>query len=133
MAEQWEASPDGLTWTFHLRETLVVGRHAGDGGGFPVCVAAASSIPRLAASYAYFPYIIKNAQKINAGHLPGTALGVTAPAPRTLEVQLEQPAPYLPEMLMHNSMMPVPRHVVESQGQGLGQARHLCLQRRLHS
>jgi oligopeptide transport system substrate-binding protein len=115
MAERWETSPDGLTWTFHLRDT-----HWSDG----VSLTADDFLfawrrlldPKIAASYAYFPYIIRNAEKINAGHLPGTALGVTTQGPRTLVVQLEHPAPYLPEMLMHNSMMPVPRHVVEKHG-----------------
>ena len=70
----------------------------------------------MAASYAYFPYIIKNAQPINAGHLPASALGARALGPRTLEVHLEHPAPYLLEMLTHTSMMPLPRHVVEAKG-----------------
>ena len=115
MAERWEASPDGLTWTFHLRDAVW-----SDGVPFTAddFLFAWRRLldPELAASYAYFPYIIKNAQKINAGHLPGTALGVTTQDPRTLVITLEQPAPYLPEMLMHSSMMPVPRHVVEKHG-----------------
>jgi oligopeptide transport system substrate-binding protein len=115
MAEHWETSPDGLTWTFHLRDALW-------SDGVPVTaddfIFAWRRLlePKLAASYAYYPYIIRNAQKINAGHLPGTALGATAPDPRTLVVQLEHPAPYLIEMLVHSSMMPVPRHVVEKYG-----------------
>jgi oligopeptide transport system substrate-binding protein len=115
MAERWETAPDGLTWTFHLRDTLW-------SDGAPITsddfLFAWRRLldPKLAASYAYFPDIIRNAQKISAGHLPGTALGATAPDPRTLIVQLEHPAPYLPEMLMHTSMMPVPRHVVEKHG-----------------
>jgi oligopeptide transport system substrate-binding protein len=115
MAERWEASPDGLTWTFHLRDAVW-----SDGIPFTsddfLFAWRRLLDPRLAASYAYFPYIIRNAQKINSGHLPGTALGVTTPDPRTLVIALEQPAPYLPEMLMHSSMMPVPRHVVEKHG-----------------
>jgi oligopeptide transport system substrate-binding protein len=115
MAERWEASPDGLTWTFHLRDAMW-----SDGVPFTsddfLFAWRRLLDPKIAASYAYFPAIIKNAQKINAGHLPGTALGVTVPDPRTLVVALEQPAPYLPEMLMHTSMMPVPRHVVEKHG-----------------
>jgi oligopeptide transport system substrate-binding protein len=115
MAERWETSPDGLTWTFHLRDALW-------SDGVPL---TANDFlfawrrlldPKLAASYAYFSYIIRNAQKISAGHLPGTALGAAAQGPRTLVVALEQPAPYLPEMLMNTSMMPVPRHVVEKHG-----------------
>jgi len=115
MAERWEASPDGLTWTFHLRDAVW-----SDGTPFTsddfLFAWRRLLDPKIAASYAYFPYIIKNAEKINAGHLPGTALGVTSQGPRTLVIALEHPAPYLPEMLMHTSMMPVPRHVVERHG-----------------
>jgi oligopeptide transport system substrate-binding protein len=111
IAERWETSPDGLTWTFHLRDALW-------SDGAPVTaddfIFAWRRVldPKLAASNAYFPYIIKNGEKINAGHLPGTALGAAAPDPRTLVITLEHPVPYLTEILMHYSMMPVPRHVV---------------------
>ena len=115
MAESWQTSPDGLTWTFKLRD-------AQWSDGAPVTaddfLFAWRRIldPKTAASYAYFPYIIKNAEPINAGRMPGTALGAVAPDPHTLEVHLEHPAPYLLEMLTHSSMMPLPRHVVEAKG-----------------
>ncbi|HEX4105548.1 MAG TPA: peptide ABC transporter substrate-binding protein [Rhizomicrobium sp.] len=115
MAERWETSPDGLTWTFHLRDAVWSDGVPLTAGDF-VFAWRRLLDPKTAASYAYFPYIIKNAEKINAGHLPGTALGVTTPDPRTLVMQLEHPAPYLAQMLMHSSMMPVPRHVVEKHG-----------------
>jgi len=115
MAESWETSADGLTWTFHLRA-------AQWSDGTPL---SADDFlyswrrlldPKLAASYAYYPYILKNAEPINAGRLPGSALGVRALGARRLEVHLEHPAPYLLELLMHTSMMPLPRHVVEAKG-----------------
>ena len=115
MAESWETSADGLTWTFHLRQALW-------SDGAPLTAEdflyswRRLLDPKMAASYAYFPYIIKNAQLINAGHLPPSALGVRVQGPRALEVHLEHPAPYLLEMLMHTSMMPLPRHVVEAKG-----------------
>jgi oligopeptide transport system substrate-binding protein len=115
MAERWEASADGLTWTFHLRDTVW-----SDGADLTAddFIFAWTRLldPKLAASYAYFPYILKNAAKINAGHLLASALGAHAQDARTLVVNLEHPAPYLPEMLTHSSMMPVPRHVVEKHG-----------------
>lgn len=115
MAERWETSADGLTWMFHLRDTVW-----SDGTPFTAddFVFAWGRLldPKTAASYAYFPYIIKNAGKINAGHLPAQALGARAIDSRTLEVTLEHPAPYLTEMVMHASMYPVPRHVVEQHG-----------------
>jgi len=115
MAEGWETSPDGLTWTFHLRDTVW-----SDGTQFTAhdFVFAWRRLldPKAAASYAYYPYIIRNAEQVNAGHLPGSALGAVARDARTLVVELEHPAPYLPQMLVHSAMMPVPRHVVEKHG-----------------
>ena len=115
MAERWETSADGLTWTFHLRDTQWSDGTPLTADDFLFAWRRVLD-PKTAASYAYFPYIIKNAEPINAGKLPGSALGAYARDPRTLEVHLEHPAPYLLEMLMHTSMMPVPRHVVEAKG-----------------
>ena len=115
VAERWETSADGLTWTCHLRDTMwSVGKPL-TADEFLFAWRRLLD-PKTAASYAYFPYIIKNAEAINAGHLPGTALGVAAPDPHTMVVSLVHPAPYLHELLTHNSMMPVPRHVVEKHG-----------------
>jgi oligopeptide transport system substrate-binding protein len=115
LAERWTSSPDGLTWTFHLRETrwsdgtpltaddFVFGwRRFLDG--------------KSAAVYAYYLFLVKNAQQVNAGKLPVEALGVRAIDPRTFEVTLEHPAPYLIEMLWHMTTYPQPRHVIQAKG-----------------
>jgi oligopeptide transport system substrate-binding protein len=115
MAESWQTSPDGLTWTFKLREAQWSDGRAVTADDFLYAWRRILD-PKTAASYAYFPYVIKNAEAINAGHLPGTALGARALDPRTLEISLKNPAPYLLEMLMHNSMFPLPRHAVEAKG-----------------
>src|SRR5690606_33386668 len=66
MAERWTTSPDGLTWTFFLREALW-------SDGVPVTaedfVFSWRRIlePAVAAPYAYFLYLVKNAAAINAG------------------------------------------------------------------
>jgi len=115
MAKEWATSPDGLTWTFVLREALW-------SDGVPVTaedfVFAWRRIlaPGLAAPYAYFLYFLKNAAAINAGKLQGTALGVHAPDAHTLEMKLEHPTPYMLELLMHASTYPLPRHVVTAKG-----------------
>jgi len=115
MATHWETSADGLTWTFHLRE-------AQWSDGEPVTaedfVFSWRRIldPATAASYSYFLYLVKNAEAINGGKLPGTALGVRAVDPRTFEIQLVHPAPYLLEMLTHTATMPLPKHIVEIKG-----------------
>src|SRR6266850_2769987 len=106
-AESWETSPDGLTWTFHLRA------HTWSDGA-PVTaddfVFAWRRIldPKTAASYAYYLYLIKNAQAVNTGKMPGTALGVAAPDGKTLVVTLEHPTPFLLQFLTHVTTFPVP-------------------------
>ncbi|MEP6829607.1 MAG: peptide ABC transporter substrate-binding protein [Rhizomicrobium sp.] len=115
MAESWEISADGLTWRFKLRDAQWSDGRPVTANDFLFAWRRILN-PKQAASYAYFTYIIKNAAPINAGHLPGTALGAQAVDARTLEVHLEHPAPYLLEMLTHTSMMPLPQHIVEAKG-----------------
>jgi len=115
MAERWETSADGLTWTFFLREALW-----SDG----VPVTADDFVfgwrrlldPKTAASYAYFIHVFKNAEAVNNGKMPLDALGVRAINARTLEIMLEHPASYLLEMLNHVTCYPQPKHVVEKLG-----------------
>jgi oligopeptide transport system substrate-binding protein len=115
MATRWETSPDGLTWTFYLREALW-------SDGAPVT--AEDFVfswrrlvdPASASSYAYFLHLVKNGAAISAGKLPPTTMGVTAVDARTLRLDLEHPAPYLLELLTHTTTYPLPRHVVTAKG-----------------
>jgi oligopeptide transport system substrate-binding protein len=114
-ATSWETSADGKTWTFHMRDHLW-------SDGQPVTaqdfVFAWRRIlePARGAPYAYYLWLIKNAHDVNTGKLPGAALGVSAPDDKTFVVQLEHPAPYLLEYLLHQTTFPVPRHVVMAKG-----------------
>jgi oligopeptide transport system substrate-binding protein len=115
MAERWTTSPDGLTWTFHLRETVW-------SDGVPLIaedfVFAWRRMlnPGTAAPYAYLLYLLKNAVAVNGGKMKPEALGVAAPDPATFEITLAHPAPYLLEMLTHSSTLPQPRHVLAAKG-----------------
>ncbi|MGQ0741265.1 MAG: peptide ABC transporter substrate-binding protein [Alphaproteobacteria bacterium] len=114
-AERWTVSPDGKTWTFHLRDHV---------WSDSVPVTAQDFLfawqrilnPKMAAPYAYQLWVIKNAKAVSEGKVPVTSLGATARDARTLVVELEHPAPYLPELLTHIAAYPVPRHVVEAKG-----------------
>jgi oligopeptide transport system substrate-binding protein len=114
-AEKWETSSDGLTWTFHLRDHQWSDGQPVKASDF---VYAWRRIldPKTAANYAYFLYLFKNAQAVNSGKMPLTALGAAAPDDKTLVVQLEHPAPYLTQFIMHMTTYPVPQHVVEMKG-----------------
>jgi oligopeptide transport system substrate-binding protein len=115
VAENAAVSPDGKIWTFALRESLW-------SDGTPV--AAEDFVyawrrtldPKTTGKYGAILYAFKNAKAIAEGKLPPSALGVRAEGTRTLILELEHPAPYLPELLAHNITYPVPRHVVEAKG-----------------
>lgn len=114
-AERWETSPDGLTWTFHLRESRW-------SDGAPVTAddfvfgLRRTLDPKTASVYAYLLYVIAGGQAVNEGKAPLTSLGVEAPDPRTLVVHLTHPAPYFLELAKHQSFYPAPKHVVERYG-----------------
>ncbi len=108
-AARWTTSPDGLTWTFALRPD---GRWS---NGDPV-VAEDFSFglrrmldPATGAKYATVLAPIRNAERVNAGALPLDALGVRAPDPGTVVIELEQPTPYLLELMTHQASTPVHR------------------------
>ncbi|HSS14823.1 MAG TPA: ABC transporter substrate-binding protein, partial [Rhizomicrobium sp.] len=111
IAERWETSQDGLTWTFHLRQA-----HWSDGKP----VTAQNFVfawrrlldPKTGARQAQMLWVIKNARVITAGKLPPAALGATALAPSILKVVLEHPAPYLPELLTLPAALPLPAQPV---------------------
>lgn len=115
-ATSWETSPDGLTWTFHLR------RDARWSDGVPVTaddyVFGLQRLldPKIASIYAYLAYVIKGGEAISEGKAAPSSLGAKALDPYTLQLTLEHPAPYLPEIAKHQSFYPAPRHVVERYG-----------------
>ncbi len=116
MASHYEVSADGLTWTFHLRPDAVWS------DGEPVTaedfVFALRRIndPATAAQYATLTHVVKNARAASLGEVPLEQIGVRAVDAQTLELTLEHPAPYLPHLLTHYTMYPLPRHVLAKAG-----------------
>jgi oligopeptide transport system substrate-binding protein len=138
-AESWSCSADGLTWTFRLRPDL----QWSDGVSLEaqdfVYAWHRALLPDLASDYAGFLMHIRGAKAFfdwRASELqafaksPGGAeaaealwkrstrrfeetVGLRAPDPRTLVVQLERPVPYWADLCAFPSMFPVPRHVVD--------------------
>lgn len=115
-AESWTVSEDGLVYTFKLRDNLFWS------DGVPV---KASDVvfgfrrildPMTAARYASLLYQVKNAYAVNTGEMDLTEVGIRAIDPQTVEITLESPAPFLPELLTHYTTYPIPQHVVEEYG-----------------
>lgn len=117
VAEKWE-NKDFKVWTFHLR------KDAKWSDGSPVTAQDfVYSWQRLAnpntaspyASYLQYGHIV-NIDDIIAGKKPITDLGVKAIDDHTFEVTLSEPVPYFYKLLVHSSVSPVPKAVVEKFG-----------------
>ena len=116
VAESWEVSEDGLTYTFTLRED------AKWSNGDPVTaedfVYSFQRImtPETGAKYANILYPIKGAEAVNKGEMEPVEMGVRAIDERTLEITLENPTPFFLELLTHQTGLPVHRPSVEEHG-----------------
>jgi len=120
MAERWETSEDGLTWTFYLRRATWSDGEACDAHDFEFAIRRILN-PETLAQYAPILYPIRNAQAVNnpgegIEPLPPEQVGVTAIDDLTLEIRLEYPAPYLPQLLKHYTAYPIPKHIYERVG-----------------
>ena len=116
MATKWETTPDGLTWTFHLRAAKWSDGEPVTADDFVFGLRRILD-PKTASPYAYMVYLLKNAEAVNEGKASPELLGARALDDRTLQLTLEHPAPYLPEILKHQSFFPAPRHVVDRYGE----------------
>ncbi|TNF35735.1 MAG: peptide ABC transporter substrate-binding protein [Gammaproteobacteria bacterium] len=74
-------------------------------------------LPATASQYAFILYPIKNAEAINRGELPATALGVTAVGDYELRVELERPCPYFASLTAFMTYYPVREDFFRSRGE----------------
>jgi oligopeptide transport system substrate-binding protein len=116
-ATSWEASPDGLVWTFHLRDGLRWSN------GEPLTaddfVQSWQRIlsPGFGAEYANLLYPVKGAEAFNQGTTSDPAvLGLSAPDARTVRIELERPTPYLPVLVALPPWYPLNPRVLEHFG-----------------
>lgn len=110
VAESWETSDDGLTWTFHLR------KDAKWSNGTPVTAKdfvfgwQRAVDPDVASEYAYMLSDIgqvKNAAEIIGGTKDKSELGVTAVDDNTLQVKLNAPVSYFLSLMYFPTFYPV--------------------------
>lgn len=113
LAQEWHISPDGKTYTFHLRE-------ASWSDGTPITAEDAVFglqrllLPATANPNANLYYSILNAPEVNTGQLPPEALGVKASDARTVVITLSERAPYLLRELATSYSAPLPRHTLKT-------------------
>lgn len=116
VAENWNQSADGLTYTFYLRAD------ARWSNGDPVTAADFIASwhrmlsPKLGASNASQLYVIQGAEAFNRGAADFSTVGLKAPSPRVLVVVLEHPAPWFLSLLCGTAWMPVPIATIGTYG-----------------
>ncbi|WP_236860267.1 peptide ABC transporter substrate-binding protein [Candidatus Formimonas warabiya] len=112
MAERWDISDDGLTYTFHLRD-------AKWSNGDPVTAHDFEYAwkrlldPEMANYYAYQLYYLVNGEEYNAQQAQADDVGVKALDDKTLEVKLKAPTPYFLSLTSFPNLYPVDQKVVE--------------------
>ena len=115
MATSWRTSPDGLTWTFRLRDARWSDGAPVTAGDFVFAFRRLED-PLTASPYAWLMYVLAGAEAANKGEAPVERIGARAIGDHALELRLTHPTPYLPLLLVHSSAMPVPEHVVRRLG-----------------
>lgn len=117
MAEKWDISQDGLTWTFHLRDAKWA-------DGKPVTAADFEYAwkrvldPATGAPFAYDLYYVKNGRAYNEGKASADDVGVKAQDDKTLVVTLENPTPYFLTILSLPQTVPMRKDMVEQDPEG---------------
>ena len=108
VAESWEVSPDGMTYTFHLHADAKWSN--GEPLTAPDFVASYRRVldPKLGAELAFYVWPLKNAEAYNKGKLTDfDQVGVHAPDAHTLRLDLEHPTPYLLRLIVQRMWFPV--------------------------
>ena len=121
MAESYEVSEDGLTYTFHLRDAKWSNGDPVTANDFAFSwkrlvnpeTAAKNSNEAVAAG-------IKNAKAIVNGEMDPEELGVTVIDDKTLQVELEAIVPYFLKTLVRPAFLPINQAYYESAGADYG-------------
>jgi peptide/nickel transport system substrate-binding protein/oligopeptide transport system substrate-binding protein len=102
-AKSWEASKDGLTWTFHLDRGLTWSDGTPLTADDFVATFRLGADPKQAWDFAWFFSVIKGWDDAVKGTIPVGQIGVRRGAdPYTLVVTTTVPAPYLPGMMLYS-------------------------------
>ena len=117
VAEKWDISPDGRTYTFHFRP------NARWSNGLPVTAQdfrdswRRTLTPDTASEYAYQLYYIHNGRPFNEGSLTDfSQVGVQALDPGTLRVTLDNPTPFFLQLCASAPLFPMPLPTIQKWG-----------------
>lgn len=117
IAKRWEVSPDGLTWTFHLRDEAIWSN--GDPVTATDFVLAWRRVldPARGSNYASLLYPVKGARALHEErNVDPELLGVEARDRNTLVVTLEAPTPWFGAIAAHHVLSPVNTRTLKRHG-----------------
>ncbi|MBS0632693.1 MAG: peptide ABC transporter substrate-binding protein [Verrucomicrobia bacterium] len=116
-AVRWEVSPDGLTYTFHLRPGALWSNSEPVTAADFIASYRRLLMPATAAPKAALFFMVKNARAFATGRVADfSAVGFAAPDPSTLVVTLEHPMAQFPVYAASGPWIPVNPDVVEKFG-----------------
>jgi len=116
IAQDWKASPDGLKYTFTLRD-------AKWSNGDPVTAHdfeyswKRSLDPKTAGDYAFMVAWVKGGNDFLSGKGTADQVGVKALDDKTLEVVLERPVPFFAEQMSFPTFYPQSKKIVDQFGE----------------
>ncbi|GAA0123722.1 MAG: peptide ABC transporter substrate-binding protein [Clostridium argentinense] len=119
IAEKWETSKDGLTWTFHLRDAKWSDGEKITAEQFVYGIRRTLD-PKTASQYAFLLNPIKNAAAYNSGKAKAEDVGVKAVDEKTLEFTLENPCTYFLDLTFFKVMQPQRQDIIEKHGDKYG-------------
>src|SRR3954447_24910182 len=103
VAQSWSADPTDTVWTFKLDSDLMWSDDTPVTADDFVATFQYGADPQHAWDFAwFFGGVIKNWDDVVAGKVPLDQLGVAALDPHTFQVTTQQPAPYLPAMMLYS-------------------------------
>ncbi len=117
LADRWDISPDGKTYTFHLRTNAVWST------GEPILADDVvyswiwALSPDTASDYASQLFFLKNGEEFNAGTVKDPNLvGAHAPDHSTVVAELKNPTAFFLDLCAFPTLMVVPRQAIEKYG-----------------
>lgn len=121
MAETYEKSKDGMTWTFHLRDAKWSNGAEVTADDFVYAWQRAMALPAEYASL-FETAGIKNASAIYSGEMDASELGVYAKDDKTLVVEFDVPCAFFDTLMFFPVFYPLNRAFVEECGDLYGSA-----------
>lgn len=116
IAESWDISDDGLTYTFYLREAYWSDGEQITAADFEYSWKRLLD-PETASPYSFIGTCLKNGSEVEAGEMDVDELGVVALDDTTLEVTLENPTAYFLSLIgSAGQFAPLREDIVEEYG-----------------